>query len=60
MRIACFSDVDSNLPALEAVPQDIKGQAIDKVYLPRRRPYIATAPTSELGSYAPVPSRLSR
>ena len=32
MRIACFSDVHSNLLALEAVLQDIKGQSVGSVY----------------------------
>lgn len=47
MRIACFSDVHSNLPALEAVLQDIKSQSVTQVYC-----------LGDVVGYAPFPNEL--
>lgn len=47
MRIAIFSDVHSNLPALEAVLRDIKAQMVDRVYC-----------LGDLVGYAPFPNEV--
>ncbi len=47
MRIACFSDIHSNLLALKAVLQDIKSQHIDRVYC-----------LGDVVGYAPFPNEV--
>lgn len=47
MRIACFSDVHSNLLALEAVLEDIKGHSVDSVYC-----------LGDVVGYAPFPNEV--